>query len=176
MNCGTLPQLEDRLLLLSEPQGVQGAQERQRRGPRRRSSPGGERGRASSAHLGEPADPAGSGRRAGRSRGRSRDRARPGLPGAASAPFPPPLAGWGGARAQRLQLPSGRGPTPPTLGPGPARKGESARERQAARGRRGWAGLATRGGGPGDGEEVRAEGAGSYSRSWDAQNGRKKSF
>lgn len=43
MNCGTLPQLEDRLLLLSEPQGAQGAQERQRRGPRRRSSPGGAR-------------------------------------------------------------------------------------------------------------------------------------
>lgn len=120
-----------------------------------------ERSTASPARLGEPADPAGSRARAGRSPGRSRDRARarPGLPSAASAPSPPPLARWGGARAQRLQLPSGRGPTPPTPGPGPARGEESAKERQVAGGQarmgrasdpgrraRGWRGGAGGGG------------------------------
>ncbi|XDB56683.1 PREDICTED: translation initiation factor IF-2-like [Capra hircus] len=56
-----------------------------------------------------------------------------GLPGAASTPPLLPSAGGAGREHKRLQLPSGRGPTPPTPGPGPARGEEAGRERQGGR-------------------------------------------
>lgn len=58
-----------------------------------------------------------------------------GLPSAASVPLLPPPAGRGGARREhkRLQLPSGRRPTPPTPGLGPARGEEAGRKRQGGR-------------------------------------------
>lgn len=100
-----------------------------------------------------------------------------GLPSVASASLSPPLAGRGGARHEhkRLQLPSGRRPTPPTPGPGPARGEEVGRKRQGGRerarmGRAGDPGPRARVG------EVRGEGAGSYSGSRDSKNGRKKEF
>lgn len=63
------------------------------------------------------------------------DPASPGPPPRGLRAFPPPLAGRGGARREhkRLQLPSGRRPTSPTPGPGPARGEESSRKRQGGR-------------------------------------------
>lgn len=103
-----------------------------------------------------------------------------GLPGAASTPPLLPSAGGAGREHKRLQLPSGRGPTPPTPGPGPARGEEAGRERQGGREReleRARAGPAgdPRRRGRVEGK-VREKGAGSYSGSRDSQKGRKKSF
>lgn len=80
-------------------------------------------------------------------------RARPqparGLPGATSAPSPPPLAGRGGARAQKTPT-SERAPAHPQL----LARARQAGQRRAANARRpgagaGGPGQATRGGGPG---------------------------
>lgn len=80
-------------------------------------------------------------------------RARPqparGLPGATSAPSPPPLAGRGGARAQKTPT-SERAPAHPQL----LARARPADQKRAANARRpgagaGGPGQATRGGGPG---------------------------
>lgn len=105
-------------------------------------------------------------------------RARPqparGLPGATSAPSPPPLAGRGGARAQKTPT-SERAPAHPQL-PARARRADRGRAANARRpgAGAGGPGQAPRGGGPG--REHGGRGAESYSGSQDSQHGRKKEF
>ncbi|XP_067564606.1 octapeptide-repeat protein T2-like [Pseudorca crassidens] len=93
-----------------------------------------ERGGTSFDRLREPADPAREGEpEETRGRGQSRDPARPRPPqrGLRSPLLPSP--GGAGREHKRLQLPSGRGPTPPTPGPGPTRGEEAGKERQGCR-------------------------------------------
>lgn len=171
MKSKTPPQLQG-LMILSKPKVFK--EPRTRRSGGQGGAPAhGERGKSSFARLRCPQTQQGR-----ESRKKLRDRARAGgppargLPGAASAPTLLPLPGGAGREHKRLQLPSGRGPTPPTPGPGQARGKEVGRKRQGGRelARIGWAGPATQGGGW---DEVRGEGAGTYLGSRDSQNGRK---
>lgn len=135
VKCRTLPQLEGLLWILSKPKVCKEPGTRKSEG-RGGAQARGERGRTTSARHREPADPARE-KKPEETRDGDEARAPPaqGLPRAASVPLIPPPAGRGGARREhkRLQLPSGRRPTPPTPGLGPARGEEADRKRQGGR-------------------------------------------
>lgn len=134
------PQFEGPLLFLSEPKAC--------KEPRR----GGSRGRTSSARLREPVDPARVGEPEAAAAGPAC-----GLPGAASVPLPPPLAGRGGARAQKTPTSERARAHPanywPRLGPRREQTGNA-----GSRTGRGGLGPGTRGGGS-EWEKGAAEGA-----------------
>lgn len=99
-----------------------------------------------------------------------------GLPGAASAPHPPPLAGRGGARAQKTPTSERARAHPANSWPRPGPREESGQETPGrpgagadGPGRRPSAAGGMRFGGRG-----RGEGAGTYSGSRDSPNGRQK--
>lgn len=135
VKCRTVRQLEGLLLILSKPK-VCKELKTCRSEDQESAQASGERGTTTSVRLWEPANPERE-KNSEEFRDGARAGARPaqGLPGAASAPLPPPFAGRGGAGREhkRLQLPSGRGPTRPTPGPGLTRGEEAGRKRQGGR-------------------------------------------
>lgn len=134
----------------------------------------GERGRASCARLGEPADRAREGEPE-EARAGTRARARPAQASPARPPLLSLLPSPGGAGREHKDFNFRAGAGPPRQLLAQARPARRKRPRNARRPGAGAEGPGQRhgvcwgrcGGGEGDG---------SYSRSWDAQNGRKKEF
>lgn len=110
-------------------QGVQRAQDPQKRGPRRRSGPWGARQDQFCAPQ-VPADPVREGKPEETLRPGQSQRGTPalGLPGAASAPHPPPLARRGGARAQKTPTSERARAHPANSWPRPGPREESGQE------------------------------------------------